>query len=62
MQVDDFDQWTSMVKWLHSHIDGPPVTLADSRALNAVVRVVWEGDPEPDTSALVTGSAVYANG
>ena len=63
MQIDDFDQWTGMVKWLHSHIDGPPVSLTDSRALNAVVRVVWEGDPDPsEITNLVAGPAIYNNG
>lgn len=59
LQVDDMDQWTSLVKWLHSHIDGPAVTIADSRATNAVVRVVWNDAEVAQVQVPVAGPAIY---
>jgi hypothetical protein len=63
IQVDDMDQWLALIKWVGAHLDGPPVTLTDSRSLNAVVRVVYEEEPAyPPGAEPVAGSAVYGVG
>ncbi len=52
--IEDADQWLSIAKFVYSHLDGPAVTVADSRATNAVVRVVFgDEDPYPDGTPQV---------
>jgi len=48
--IDEIEQWTAIAKFVYSHLDGPAATTGDTRATNAVVRVVFgseEFSPTP---------------
>jgi len=42
--IDEIEQWTAIAKFVYSHLDGPASTVADTRATNAIVRVVFGDD------------------
>ena len=49
LMVDDFQDWAGLAKFVFTHLDGPAVTMGDSRATNTVVRVVFgDADPYPE--------------
>lgn len=63
VRVDSISEWFSILKWVGAHLDGPPVTLADARSTNMVVRVVYDEEPPyPEDAAPLAGAAVYENG
>lgn len=57
--IDDINQWLAAFKFIAQHLDGPPLTNADSRGLNAVVRVVYGDEPAFEDGPPVAGREYY---
>jgi len=53
--VEEVEQWVSVAKFVFTHLDGPAVGLADSRAGNAVVRVVFGNEPAYPDGEPISG-------